>query len=193
MTSASEFVDFKITVCGIEELPGHSTVGVTHVLSILDPGMEAPPAFGAFGEHERLDLRFHDIVDDLPGMRPPLREDADSLLRFGRDLMRAPKAHLLVHCHMGISRSTAAMTLVLAQARPDRSAEDAMHEVARIRSKAWPNLRLIELGDALLERQGTLVAAAIERYRYSLARRPELAEVMTGLGRAREVRSAVGG
>jgi predicted protein tyrosine phosphatase len=91
---------------------------------------------------------------------------------------------------MGISRSSAAMALILAQARPDRAAADAMREVARIRSKAWPNLRLIELGDALLERQGTLVAAAIERYRYAMSRRPELAEIMTGMGRGREVRSA---
>ena len=42
MTSASEFVDFHITVCGIEELAGHGAVGVTHVLSILDPGFPDP-------------------------------------------------------------------------------------------------------------------------------------------------------
>ena len=53
-TSHSQFVDFQITICGVAELSSHSAVGVTHVLSILEPGSTEPDAFGAFGEHERL-------------------------------------------------------------------------------------------------------------------------------------------
>ncbi|HEX9489528.1 MAG TPA: protein-tyrosine-phosphatase [Stellaceae bacterium] len=190
MTSASEFVDFHITVCGIEELAGHGAVGVTHVLSILDPGFPDPEAFGAFGEHERLDLRFHDIIDELPDLRLVQREDVEALLRFGRDLMRQPRAHLLVHCHMGISRSTAAMALILTQARPDRPASEALAEVRRIRPRIWPNLRVIELGDELLGRGGELVAAAVGRYRHVIERRPEVGQAMIQMGRGREVRAA---
>jgi predicted protein tyrosine phosphatase len=190
VTGASEFVDFHITVCGIEELAGHGTVGVTHVLSILDPGFPDPEAFGAFGEHERLDLRFHDIIDELPGLKLVQREDVAALLRFGRDLMREPSAHLLVHCHMGISRSTASMALILAQARPDRPASEALAEVRRIRPRIWPNLRLIELGDELLGRGGELVAAAVGRYRHVIERRPEVGQAMIQMGRGREVRAA---
>ncbi len=190
MTSASDFVNFQITVCGIEELAGHSAIGITHVLSILDPGFPDPDAFGAFGEHERLDLRFHDIIDETPGMQLPQLGDVEALLRFGRDLTREAGAHLLVHCHMGISRSSAAMTLILAQARPDRPAAEAMAEVARIRPRCWPNLRLMELGDAALGRRGELVGAAISRYREVIARRPESAKIMSDMGRGREVRGA---
>lgn len=190
MTSASEFVDFHITVCGIEELASHGAVGVTHVLSILDPGFPDPEAFGAFGEHERLELRFHDIVDELPGLRLAQREDVAALLRFGRNLMREPRAHLLVHCHMGISRSTASMALILAQARPDRPASEALDEVRRIRPRIWPNLRIIELGDELLGRGGELVAAAVGRYRHVIERRPEVGQAMLQIGRGREVRAA---
>jgi len=190
VTSASEFVDFHITVCGIEELAGHGTMGVTHVLSILDPGFPDPDAFGAFGEHERLDLRFHDVIDELPGLRLVQREDVEALLRFGRDLMRQPRAHLLVHCHMGISRSTASMALILAQARPDRPAREALAEVRRIRPRIWPNLRVIELGDELLGRGGELVAAAVGRYRHVIERRPEVGQAMIQMGRGREVRAA---
>ena len=39
------------TICGIEELPQHGEAGVTHVLSILDPGHPELSAFGAYGEH----------------------------------------------------------------------------------------------------------------------------------------------
>jgi predicted protein tyrosine phosphatase len=104
--------------------------------------------------------------------------------------MREPDAHLLVHCHMGISRSTASMALILAQARPDRPAAEALAEVRRIRSRIWPNLRVMELGDALLGRGGTLVAAAVARYRHVLERRPEMALAMRQLGRGREIEAA---
>ena len=189
--SGSQFVDFYITVCGLAELGSHSAVGVTHVLSILDPGTPDPDAFGAFGEHERLDLRFNDIIEELPGMRPPQPEDVAALLRFGRDIMREGPAHLLVHCHMGVSRSTAAMALILAQARPERPALEAMAEVRRIRPRIWPNLRLIELGDAALGRGGELIAAAIARYRHVIELRPEVGEMMSEAGRGREVRAAL--
>ncbi len=191
MTSAaSEFVAFRITVCGIAELASHSAVGVTHVLSILDPGFPDPEAFGAFGEHERLDLRFHDITEERPAMRLAQREDVAALLEFGRDLQREPDAHLLVHCHMGISRSTASMALILAQARPDRPALDALAEVRRIRAQIWPNLHLIELGDELLGRNGELVAAAVARYRHVVERRPDIGKMMVEMGRGREVAAA---
>jgi predicted protein tyrosine phosphatase len=192
VTSSDDFVDFHITVCGIAELAGHSAVGVTHVLSILDPGFPDPEAFGAFGEHERLDLRFHDIVEPQPGMRLAQPEDIAALLKFGRDMVREPKANLLVHCHMGISRSTAAMALILAQARPDRTAREAMAEVRRIRPHIWPNLRVIELGDAALGRKGELIEAAIARYRHVMDKRPDVGEMMAQMGRAREVRAARG-
>jgi predicted protein tyrosine phosphatase len=191
VTSASAFVDFHITVCGVAELEGHSAVGITHVLSILDPGFPDPDAFGAFGEHQRLDLRFHDITEERPGMRLAAREDVTALLQFGRDLLREPQAHLLVHCHIGISRSSAAMALILAQARPDRPALEALAEVRRIRPRIWPNLRVIELGDELLGRDGALVDAAIARYRHVVELKPEVGKMMTDMGRGREVQAAI--
>ncbi len=190
VTTGGGFVDFRITVCGVAELGGHSAAGVSHVLSILDPVFPDPEAFGAFGEHERLELRFHDIVDPAPGMRLAEREDVAALLGFGRDLLREPAAHLLVHCHMGISRSTAAMALILAQARADRPALEAFAEVRRIRPRNWPNLRVVELGDALLGRRGELVSAAVGRYRHVIERRPDVGQMMREMGRHREVEAA---
>jgi predicted protein tyrosine phosphatase len=184
------FVSFGITVCGLDELDGHCATGVSHVLSILDPDHPEPTAFGAYGEHRRLQLNFDDVIEEeVPGKRPPAPEQVEALLAFGRDLLAepAPAAHLLVHCHAGVSRSTAAMTLLLAQARPDRHGSEAMAEVVRIRAKAWPNLRMIEIGDRLLGRRGELVAAAHARYREMTRLRPDLAQYMVENGRAREV------
>jgi predicted protein tyrosine phosphatase len=184
-----DVVPFKITVCGIDELGDHCAVGVSHVLSILDPGAAKLPVFGSFGEHERVELRFDDVIEDVPDLVAPNRRDVQAILAFGRGLNAEPSscAHLLVHCHAGISRSTAAMTLILAQARPDLSADAILSEVIRIRSKAWPNLRIIELGDALLGRNDEIVSALPSLYREQLRIRPHLEAYFRENGRGREV------
>ena len=189
MTAA---IPFKITVCGLDELPDHSAVGVSHVLSILDPGWPVPDAFGSFGEHERLELRFNDVIEDLPGMLAPQPGHVDQLLAFGREMASEPASnvHLLVHCHAGVSRSTASIILMLVQAQPEQAPLSIAREVLRVRPQAWPNLRIIEFGDAALRRCGALVAAATELYREQLIRRPELARLMNEGGRGREVAAA---
>ncbi len=186
---------FRLTVCGIEELSSLGATRPSHVLSILDPEWPVPKAFGDFGEHEKLELRFHDVIEELPGQVRPREEHIAALLAFGRDLMAEPPqdAHLLVHCHAGISRSTAAMTLVLAQALPDQPAHAIVALVHDLREKAWPNLRMIEMGDRALGRGGTLVEATHVLHALQLERRPHLAELMEQAGRQREIAAARAG
>jgi predicted protein tyrosine phosphatase len=183
---------FGMTVCGIEELAGHCEGGASHVLSILDPAWPVPVAFGAYGEHARLELRFHDVIDDVPGTVPPNEEHVIRLLAFGRSLAaeRPGDVRLLVHCHAGVSRSTAAMALILAQALPQVPALQVLGEVIRIRPQAWPNLRIMEIADALLARDGDLIVAAAGIYRRQLQLRPGLAEDFEQSGRGREVAAA---
>lgn len=188
------FAPFRITVCGLEELTAHCEVGVTHVLSILDPGLPPPPAFGRFGEHARLDLRFDDVIEEIPGKEAPQPGHVAAILAFGRELADEatesrgrPQPHLLVHCHAGVSRSTASMSLILAQARPDRPPAEALAEVVRIRPQTWPNLRIVEMGDAMLGLGGGLVDAALQRYRDFGRDNPEHVRFMRLVGRGREV------
>jgi len=185
---------FGITVCGIEELAGHCSTGASHVLSILDPDYPVPEAFGAFGEHEKTEVRFHDIIDETPGLLLPQPEHVERILALGRSLLSEPAAtaHLLVHCHAGISRSTASMALILAQALPEQPADTVLALVHGIREKAWPNLRLIEMGDAMLGRGGALVEATHALHSLQLERRPHMAEFMELGGRGREVAAARG-
>jgi predicted protein tyrosine phosphatase len=181
---------FRITICGIDELGDYSNAKVTHVLSILDPATPEPDALGAFGEHARLELRFHDVIEEhVPGYDPPQPHHIAALLAFGRDLMLEPhtEAHVLVHCHMGISRSTAAAVLLLAGSSPNRSATEIMEEVANVRSKAWPNLRMIEIGDAMLGLNGDLVEAVRERHHQMARALPQVADYMRESGRVREL------
>jgi predicted protein tyrosine phosphatase len=181
------FASFRASICGIEELDGLTAADVTHVLSLLDPGWPDPASLDAFGARERLDLRFHDIVDPLPGLRAPALGDVEALLAFARRIGGEPGSHLLVHCQKGLSRSTASMALVLAQARPDCDAASILAEILRLRPRAWPNFRIIELGDRLLERRGSLIAAAAACYRAQIAGRPRLKDAMIEMGRTREL------
>lgn len=175
-----------LTVCGLEELDGHSVRGVTHVLSILDPDWPDPTSFEAFPPHSRVTLRFHDAIEPGLGIILPRVADVEQVLAFGSGL-GGDLSHLLIHCHAGISRSTAAMAMILAQAFPDESADSIVDRLQTIRPQAWPNSRMIAFADDLLGRDGQLVAAVNKIYARRLARRPELADTMRGLDRAREV------
>ena len=180
---------FKITICGLQELSGHAAAGVTHVLSIIDPDYPSPTDFGDYGEHALLELRFDDIIDEQPGKTAPQEDDVRRLLAFGRDLDAGMPngAHLLVHCHAGVSRSSASMSLLLAQAKPERPGPEIFREILAIRPQIWPNLRIVEMGDRLLARNGELVRAVHDIYRLQAERRPELIDEMRANGRAREV------
>ena len=116
----------------------------------------------------------------------PQREDAQTILAFGHGLGRDLR-HLLIHCHAGISRSTAAMAMILAQAFPHEAEDAIVDRLLRIRPQAWPNSRMIGFADEVLDRGGRLSAAVNKVYARRLGASPELAAIMRRLGRAKEV------
>lgn len=182
----------RITICGIPELGRHGAAGVTHVLSILDPGWPDPEAFDDFPAHDRVALRFHDVIGPVPGAVVPTPQDVAALLDFGRAVGAAgAEAHLLIHCHAGVSRSTASAALLLAQAEPARPAEAVFAAIARLRPQAWPNLLLLELGERALGRSGELVPAVAAQYRRVLAADPAFGAFIEENGRGREVALAL--
>ncbi|HEU6441748.1 MAG TPA: protein-tyrosine phosphatase family protein [Microvirga sp.] len=183
-----------LTICGISELPEQRERAVTHVLSILDPGHPDPEAFGAYDPHHRTILRFHDIIEPVGGMILPQPEHVEAVLRFADEVEAGkpqnPEGHLLVHCHMGISRSTAAMLTLMARANPDESDDRLFERLVEIRPQAWPNSRMVAFADDLLSRDGRLVDALRRHYGRQMQRKPEFAKWMHDLGRGREVEMA---
>jgi predicted protein tyrosine phosphatase len=162
-------------------------------LSILDPHYPEPQDFTAYGPHRRLTLRFDDVIETTPGMLLPELHHIETLLEFGSGLASTegdPLAHLLVHCHAGISRSTASMTILLAEARPNADEDALFAHIREIRPQAWPNSRMIELADDLLGRGGKLVAALGRHYGVQMRLRPDLAEMIERVGRRKEVSMA---
>ena len=185
-----------LTICGLGELDRHRVHGVSHVLSILDPGSPEPPEFRAYDPHCRTTLHFHDEIEPGPNHSLPQSEHLAAILAFGRSLAQDVhvdrKLHLLVHCHMGISRSTAAMATLLAQIHPEEHEDRIFARVLHLRPQAWPNCLMIRLADEMLERGGRLTAALGRLYAVHLRKTPELGRYMRENGRAREVDMAEG-
>jgi len=75
-----------LTVCGIEELPERRDQGVTHVLTLIDPGWPEIEAFQTFDSHHRTTLNFHDIIEPIDGKVMPTPEHVAAVLRFGAEL-----------------------------------------------------------------------------------------------------------
>ena len=184
-----------LTICGIEELPAHQTRGVTHILSVLDPDWPEIDAFVRYEQHHRLTLRFHDIIEPEEGRISPALEHVSAILRFGSDLFSSSRdgksGHLLVHCHMGISRSTAAMLALLAQAHPNEDEDLLFAQLRQIRPQAWPNSRMIGYADDLLGRKGQFVAALRRHYGLQIRSEPKYRDWMRQLGRGNEVDMAL--
>ena len=177
-----------LTVCGLGELHGQGQRAVTHVLSILDPGYPDPDAFVMWDQHARETMRFHDIIAEYPGYLPPTREHVETILEFGDRLHAdgSDLSHLLIHCHAGISRSTAALaTLLAAEAPGDEEAVFA--RLRAIRPQAWPNSRMIAFADDLLGSRRRLSGALREHYRLQVSARPDLVEMIRSVGRDAEI------
>jgi predicted protein tyrosine phosphatase len=178
----------RLTVCGIAELEGFHGAGVSHVLSLLDPATPDPPALAGLGfKHHRM-LYFHDVTASFAGYAAPQIEHVEGVLAFGRELADAQEAldHLLVHCHMGISRSTAAMAILLAQTKAG-SEEHAFDTLFAIRPRGWPNSRMIAIADRLLQRRGALEAALRRHQRRIIEHHPDIAELVVSVGRGSEL------
>lgn len=190
MTSLPSFAAW--TVCGIDELDQFSGSGISHVLSIVDPHWPELSAFGTYGVHQRTILQFDDIIDPLAGKVMPAREHMAEILRFARDedgALLIPE-RLLVHCHMGVSRSTAAMASLIARSDPSLSGDEIFARLRTIRPQAWPNSVLIGFADELLGRGGRLTQALRRHYAFQIRHRPDMADWMVRLGRGREVEMA---
>lgn len=185
----------ELTICGIEELPAQRERKVTHVLSLLDPELPEIETFSTYERHYRTTLRFHDIIVAAPDRVMPRPDHVAAILQFGADFQARQEAqaasHLLVHCHMGVSRSTAAMLTLMAQANPDEAAESLFARLVAIRPQAWPNSQMIGFADEQLGRKGDLTAALARHYGRQIKSRPQFTEWMTMLGRQAELKMAI--
>jgi predicted protein tyrosine phosphatase len=153
--------DLKIT-----NLPDAVTMAsewATHTISILDPELykypdifELPKArhgaiirrfyFHDVEKYESVLFEFKQLVS---------KEQLEEVLAFTARLQDDDK--LLVHCHAGISRSTAVASAILCQ--HGLNPVDAVKEIYQQRPLAIPNMLVVRLMDDLLNLDNELIVA----------------------------------
>ncbi|MBV8191237.1 MAG: protein-tyrosine-phosphatase [Alphaproteobacteria bacterium] len=176
----------RVTICGIPELPQHSAVGVSHVLSIIDTHEPRPPALDDYLDIDHELIRFDDVVAEYPGFEACTPDHIATLLAFGERAHAVSDSHVLVHCHAGVSRSTAAAGILLCQHAPGHE-EAAFLRLLRLRKHGWPNTRMVEFADRLLERDGAMMRGLLAYRRALLQEKPHLSEIIRNIGRGHEL------
>ncbi len=146
-----------IHVCSLARL--HETVedtGARHIVSLIgaEDRLERP---AGIAPENHLWLRLHDISAPLDGYVMPGEEHVADLIRFVRGWDR--RAPLVVHCYMGISRSTASAYASICALNPQRDELGIAQALRRASPTATPNIRIVSLADRLLGRGGRMVAA----------------------------------
>lgn len=147
----------RIHVCSLARL--EETVaasGSEHVLSVLGAHAEVERPARIAPQRHRI-VRVSDIVAPNPGQILPTQAHIAEILDFVRGWERA--APMTIHCYAGVSRSTAAAYIAACALRPDLD-EAGLARLLRARSpSATPNALFVALADAMLAREGRMVAA----------------------------------
>ncbi len=186
MPATKPLVPYRMTICGLNELHLHRDGDVTHVLSILDPEWPDPIVFDSYHPHRRLVRRFDDVLTEYPGAVVPDEAHVTDILAWSHKLADEAAQHVLIHCHAGVSRSTAAAAMLLAKDNPGSEAE-AFAVLRRVRPRSWPNSRMVQIADDMLARKGALLTALRKHQRWVATTHPDLAELLRGGDRAHEV------
>lgn len=137
---------FEIKISGLYEAslwaPTH-----TKIISIVDPTTNV---FGSNNPHHI--ERFHDIEIPLDGYQHPTLQNIENILEFSKTFTDTDK--VLIHCHAGVSRSTAVAILVFIQY--GMNIKDAFDKVFEIRDCMDPNKMILSYGDTILNCNGEL-------------------------------------
>ncbi len=144
-------------VCPLSRLPETvDATGARHVVTLINVGTPVirPPSIA---EADHLFVGVSDITDALDGHVLPDEAHVRRLLDFVRAWDRARP--LVIHCYAGISRSTAAAFIATCALRPDRDEAEIARDLRAASPSATPNRRLVAVADAMLGRDGRMVAA----------------------------------
>jgi len=139
----------------VEELVAERGIG--RVLGLLAGCNEHPdlPDLAASGNHLRLTM--HDIAMPIEGMTSPGADHVETLIEFIADWDR--QKPMLIHCWAGVSRSTASAFIAQCMLSPEKSEKELATELRFLSPPATPNPLIIAYADAILERNGAMIAA----------------------------------
>jgi len=146
-----------IHVCSLARL--RNTVEDTrarHIVTLIkDVSLVQRPDCITADNHLLLDM--DDITSEMDGYVLPSTAHVEKLIEFVTRWDRT--APMVVHCYAGISRSTAGAFIIACALNPKRDELTIAKCIRDSSPTAIPNLRLVTLADAILDRKGRMVEA----------------------------------
>lgn len=147
-------------VCPLSKLEETvASTGAEKLLSLLSVGSEMTRPASISSENHLL-LVMHDIAEVRDGMTLPGEAHVRRLLEFARAWDR--KRPLVINCYAGISRSTASAYIIASALSPSRDERELAQALRWLSPSATPNPRLVAVADAILGREGRMIAAIRE-------------------------------
>ena len=122
------------------------------VITIEDSFVDEPLRIN-HAECPQLVLCFDDIASPKDDWVLPSKKHIQSALNFADELNGSS---LLIHCHAGISRSSAIALAIIAKGLGAGKEKQACIELEKVNPNSAPNALVVRLADEILERGGAL-------------------------------------
>ena len=143
---------FSIHICSLEAVREADVSIFDGVITIEDSRIENP--FRLVFEHSKqLVLCFDDISVPLDGFIEPQVKHILQALSFAD---RIGEGSILIHCHAGISRSSAIALAIIAKKIGKGKERESIKILEQINPHARPNKSIVWLTDEILERNRKL-------------------------------------
>lgn len=128
----------------------------SHIVTLLDPQTAVTTPAG-IARQRHLRLGVDDIAAPVEGSIAPTSDHIANILSFAQTWDRS--APMLVHCWAGMSRSTAAAIILLSDIHGPGSELEIARGLRARAAHAQPNKLMIRHADALMGREGRMIAA----------------------------------
>ena len=141
--------NYPIHICSLDAVRETDVSIYDGIITIEDTNIEEP--FRVDGDYpKQLVLRFDDISVPIDDFVEPQKKHIIQALSFADTI---GDGSLLVHCHAGISRSSAIALAIIAKRLGAGKEEDSVKILENINSYAHPNKTIVWMTDEILERE----------------------------------------
>ena len=132
-----------ICVCGLQNVTNHIQ-NADVVVSILDPKKQIP-----FSHPKHLVVSFEDIENPTDDEWMLMNAGVRRVLSFIDATSATLDSNIVVHCHAGVSRSSAMAWLILIKLGMDY--KDAFTLLIKQNPQIWPNTVVLSIGAGILK------------------------------------------
>ena len=154
---------FPVHVCSLHAVRELDVSTYDGIITIEDTTIREPFRVQT-DEPKQLILQFEDINKPMDDYIIPQMCHIKRALEFADKI---EDGSLLIHCHAGISRSSAIALAVIAKRLGPGKEEEAVNTLEHINPNCRPNKFIVEMTDELLERDGKLYKEVDEKMSFT--------------------------